>query len=324
MKFAAWMYFHLESRKYVDEYIEKCKSYVQGHEFVICEDIDSIKKEIVDTDVMIGWRITPEVFECAKNLKWIQFGSAGVDHTLFPELVNSSVIITTLGGINETCVAEHVISLMLALARRLDCAITSQNQKKYDRKIIADTADELFGKTLGIVGLGRIGLRIAHLAKAFGMNVVGTKKTVVSSLPNVDEVYAAQDLKKILPMCDYLVLVLPLTDSSKHLIGKDEINLMKDGARIINVARGIMLDHEALNDALISGKLKGAALDVFPKEPLEQDSPIFDFPNTIITPHTGASNPYYGQRAFDIFKQNFDAFVNCGQMINVYDREKGY
>ena len=317
------MAYHLESRAIVDDYISRIKDHLRGHEFVVCEDLESIKREIRDADVMIGWRITPEVFAQAKKLKWIQFGSAGVDHTIFPELLASNITLTTLSGIHTSPVAEHVLALMLALTRRLDLAMRLQSERRYERAELAATSDELAGKTVGIVGLGKIGQSIARLAMSFGMGVVGTKRTIDSSLM-VDEIYEPKDLDKILPKSDILVLVVPLTSETRALISRDEIAKMKQGAYLINVARGVMVDHEALAEALRSGKLRGAALDVFPQEPLPGDSPIWDMPNVIITPHTAASSPNYGKRAADIFKINLDAFIGGGDMINVYDKKRGY
>lgn len=323
MKFVVWMAYHLESREVVDRYIELIRPHIQGHDLVICEDVESIKREIADADAMIGWRITPEVFAEARRLKWIQFGSAGIDHTIFPELLDSDVILTNLAGIHTTVVAEHVIALMLALTRRLDTAIRLQDRRVYERSEIASTADELAGRTLGIVGLGKIGQNLARLAMAFGMSVAATKRTPEPGLM-VDELYEPRDLPRMLPKCDFVAVVVPLTEDTRALIGPEEIELMKDGACLINVARGAMVDHDALGGALRRGKLRGAALDVFPEEPLPPDSPIYDMPNVIITPHTAGSHPGYSERAARIFLHNLQAFCSGGEMLNVYDRAKGY
>lgn len=324
MKFVAWMAYHLESRRIVDDYIERVADSLAGHTFVICEDVGAVEREIVDADVMIGWRITPEVFARAKQLKWIQFGSSGIDHTIFPELIASDVILTTLSGIHIIPVAEHVMAMMLSLTRRLDLSMKLQMERRYDRAEIADTAGELAGKTIGIAGLGKIGMSIARLSAAFGMRVVGMKRTVGPALNGIDKIFAPEELHKMLPEVDMLVLVVPLTSETRELIGRREIEMMKDGAYFINVARGAMVDHEALGDALRSGKLRGAALDVFPTEPLPPASPIYNLPNTIITPHTAGSSRNYGERAASIFRQNLQAFLSGGEMINVYNRERGY
>lgn len=324
MKFVAWMAYHLESRAIVDDYIERISGNLHHHEFVICEDLDSIKREIADADVLICWRVTREVFACAKKLKWIQFGSAGIDHTVFPELHDSKVILTTLSGIHAIPVAEHVIGLMLSMTRRLDLAMKLQIERRYERDAIAGTAGELAGKTVGIVGLGNIGLRIARLAKAFGMRVVGTKRTPAGDFEGVDEVLEPEKLRAMLPEVDYLVLTVPLTPDTRELVHIDDIQLMKDGSYLVNIARAAMVNHEALGEALASGKLAGAALDVFPEEPLPPDSPLYDFPNLIVTPHTASSGRRYGERAAEVFVRNFKAFESGATMVNVYDRKRGY
>jgi D-2-hydroxyacid dehydrogenase (NADP+) len=324
MKFVAWMAYHLETREIVDDYIARIKPFLEGHELVVCEDVESVKQEIADADVMIGWRITPEVFAQAKKLRWIQFGSAGIDHTVFPELLASDVVLTTLSGIHTTVVAEHVFALMLAISRRLDLAGRLQMEQRYDRSELAATCFELAGKTLGIVGLGKIGKGIATRAKAFGMQVIGTKRDITTPVECVNELYSPDDLDKVLAVADFLVLVAPLTPATRALIGRREIGLMKPGACIVNVARGAMLDHEALGEALVTGKLRGAALDVFPEEPLPPNSPIYNLPNVIITPHTAGSHPGYSERAAEVFRANLKSFLSGGQMINVYDKTRGY
>lgn len=324
MKFVAWMAHHLESREIVDDYISRAAGYLEGHEFVICEDTESVMREIADADAMLGWRITPEVLDRAKRLRWIQFGSAGIDHTIFPELLDRGIVLTTLSGIHTVPVAEHVLALMLALTRRLDESMRLQSARRYERAEIASNADELAGKTIGIIGLGRIGLNIARLARAFEMRVVGTRRSAGAQTPNVDEVYPADEVHRVLPVSDFLVLVVPLTAATRALIGRQEIEMMKPGAYLVNVARGAMVDHGALGDALSSGKLRGAALDVFPDEPLRPDDAIYDLPNTIITPHTAGSSPCYGARAAGIFRRNLEAFPRVEEMVNVYRRERGY
>lgn len=324
MKLVAWMAYHLESRAIVDDYIQRVSEHLQGHEFVICEDLDSIQREIVDADVLVCWKVTPEVFACAKKLKWIQFGSAGIDHTIFPHLQASNVILTTMSGIHAIPVAEHVIGLMLAMTRRLDLAMKLQMERRYERDEIAATAAEMRGTTVGIVGLGKIGLSIAGLARAFGMRVLGTKRTPAGDFEGVERVYEPEDLRKMLPFVDYLVLTVPLTSSTRELIRMGEIALMRQGSYLVNIARGAMVNHEALGEALTSGKLAGAALDVFPEEPLPPDSPLYDFPNVILTPHTASSSENYAIRAADVFRRNFRALLGHTPMVNVYDRKRGY
>lgn len=324
MKFVFWLAKHLEAPEYVEELGRLMGEMLGGHEYVICRDDASIAREIVDADVYVGYRMTPELLISAKRLKWMQIGSAGIDHTIFPELLASDITITTFSGVQTAAVAEHVLALMLALSRGLHASLHQQTEHKFDRRQMASDNLELAGMTIGILGLGKIGLHAAKLAKAFGMRVIGTKRGVSASLPDADQVFTHDESEQVVFNCDWLVLTLPLTKDTTGLISADRITRMRDGAFIINVSRGAMLDHDALMEALKSGKLRGAALDVLPQEPLPTDSPLWDCPNLIITPHTGCANPHYAKRGADIFHQNLQAFLSGGEMINVYERERGY
>jgi len=213
---------------------------------------------------------------------------------------------------------------MLALSRRLNVSMRLQIEHRYDRSPISPTAGELRGKTVGILGLGKIGLELARVCKSLGMTVIGTKKSVAGKLDNVDKIFTVSDLDILLRESDYVVLVLPLTISTRSLIGQRELDLMKPIAFIINIARGQMIDEIALISALREGKLAGAALDVFTEEPLPSDSPLYDLPNVILTPHVAGSHPEYPERAFGIFKANLNAFERNRPLANVFDRKRGY
>jgi len=326
LKALIWAAHHLEAREIIDRFVAKVVDELEarGHEAVVCRDLDGAMSTIADADIMVGYRILPEMLACATRLRWIQFGSAGIDHTVFPGLLESGVIITNVSGIHRSAVSEHVLGLMLALSRRIDTAIRLQMERKYDRSPISPFADELAGRTVGIVGLGKIGLELARICKCLGMTVVGTKRTSARDLPYVDEVMSPSGLDRVLELSDFLVLVLPLTDMTRAMIGEREIGLMKSSAYIINVARGQMIDEQALTKALREGRLAGVALDVFAEEPLPPESPLYDLPNVIITPHVAGSHKRYAERAFEVFKANLDAFEAGRQMVNVYDRGRGY
>lgn len=317
---------HLETPELIERYVTLTTSYLaeQGHEVAVCRDTQCALREIEDADVVLCWKFPEELFAAAKRLKWIQFGSAGIDHTLFPELLESDIILTTVSGIHSTPVAEHVIGLTLALSRRIHLAIEQQMRGEWNRTPISHSACELAGKTMGIIGLGKIGLEIARLAKCFNMTVVGTKREVRGPLPNVDEALPPAKLESVLKQADVLVLVAPLTGGTKALIGPEEMDIMKKGSFIVNVARGQMIDHDSLIKRMESGYISGAALDVLPQEPLPPDSPLWHAQNIIITPHTAGSTPNYPDRAADVFRRNLNAFLSGRKMINVFDRQRGY
>jgi D-2-hydroxyacid dehydrogenase (NADP+) len=324
-KATVWVAYHLEAKDLIERYVEMVTGELEsrGHEVTVCRDLDSAIAAASTADIMVGWRIVPEILANAPRLKWVQFGSAGIDHSLFPELLSSEVILTTLSGIHRTPLSEHILALMLALSRRLDVAMRLQMDKRYDRTLFAGTADELRSRTVGIIGLGKVGQELARLCKCLGMTVIGTKRTR-EDLEHVDRVFMPDEMDEVLKSSDYLVLVLPLTSETKALIGSRELGLMKPTARLVNVARGQMVDEDALVDALRNEGLAGAALDVFTREPLPSDSPLYDLENVILTPHVAAAHRTYAERAFEIFKANLDAFESGAPMINVFDRDRGY
>ncbi len=326
MKAVFWVAHHLEDALIVDRYVDLAIRELEsrGHKAVVCRDTNSVISEIQDADIMIGYRILPAMFARAKKLKWIQFGSAGIDHTIFPELLESDIIITTMSGIHRTAVSEHVLGLMLALSRRIHTAIRNQEQHVYDRAVIAPFADNLSDKTAGIVGLGKIGTELARLCKSLGMKVIGTKRTIEGQLDYVDQVLPPTALDIVLKQADYVVLIVPLTADTQALIGERELKLMKPSAYIVNVARGRMIDEQALIQALREGWIAGAALDVFTQEPIPHDNPLWDLPNLIITPHVAGSFSGYSERAFEVFRENLNAFEEGQPMINVFNRQRGY
>jgi D-2-hydroxyacid dehydrogenase (NADP+) len=325
LKALVWIAYHLESLATVEKYIEKVESELKhrGHEVVICRDPECAAREIEDADIMICWRILPELFAKAKKLRWIQFGSAGIDHTLFPELLQSDVILTNLSGIHQTPVAEHVFGCILAFSRGIHTALRQQISHEWNRRPFAESCFELAGKTVGIIGYGRIGQEIGRIAKCFGMRVIGSKRTAANA-EYADEIVTQSDLPKLIKESDFLILVLPLTGDTTALLGEKELHSMKPGAYLINVARGQMVDYEALAKLLRKGRIAGVALDVFSPEPLPPDSELWDIPNCIITPHTAGMTSAYSDRAFAIFKENLNRFETGEGMINVFDRKRGY
>ncbi len=259
----------------------------------------------VDVLVISGaWQDT--LLQQAEKLKWIQ--AIGVGYNQFPlaELQRRGIRLTNAVGVNSNAVSEHALALILALARRLPEARDNQH-RKYWRPMISDPEardDEISGKTLGIVGLGAIGNRLASLAKAFGMRVIGTKGNPATYRGVADQVLPPERLGELLAVADFVVLSCPLTPKTTGLIGKAEFQCMRPSAYLINVARGPVVDEAALIAALQAGKIAGAALDVTVTEPLPPDSPLWEMPNVLITPHTAGETAQYEQRLVDIIVEN--------------------
>lgn len=283
---------------------------------------------IPDADVLFAGYLSPEMFRVAKNLKWIQTQLVGVDRYLFPEVIESTVILTNAGGVNSTAVSEHVIGMMLCLSRKLHFFIRNQTERKWKKSDaeLLPQLEELSGKTLGVIGLGRIGTEIARKAKCLGMIVIATKRNVTDSVPPyVDRFVPIEELKqKLLAESDYVVLQLPLTKETEGMFGEEHLRSMKKTAYLINAGRGRLVREDTLIRALDEGWIAGAALDAFEVEPLPQTSILWSMKNVIVTPHVAGLTPQYIDRLTEIFCENLARFIKNEPLINVVDKKSGY
>ena len=250
---------------------------------------------------------------CAPRLCFIQSISAGIDQYGKDALRIAGIRLASAQGVNAQAVAEHAMALILALSRRLPEARDNQAKRLW-RGMIGDLAqreDELSGKTLLIVGLGRIGGRLAHLAKAFDLRVVGIRRDPAGGRNGADEVHGLNQLRALLPQADIVALTCPLTPETEGLIGAEALSLMQPTAHLINVARGRVCVEAALVEALAHGRIAGAALDCTEVEPLARDSPLWAMPNVLITPHTAGETRRYEDRVIDLLLENI-AKLRCG------------
>jgi len=296
------------------EYIEKILS--SGTNVEITENIE-------EAEIFFGWGLSKDEFKKAKNLKWIQLTSAGVDHMLYDDIINSEVILTSASGVHPKPIAEHVFGLILSWTRRIDVAIKGKIEKRWNKDEI-EWCDELTGKTMGIIGYGNIGQEIGRIAKCFDMKVIGLKKKKENVKIQPYELLTFQDLDKLLKDSDIIVTVLPHTKETENFISEEEFKKMKHNVIFVNVGRGRTVDEKALIKALKEGKIQCALLDVFYDEPLPDDSPLWDMENVIITPHIAGMTPYYDERVVEIFLKNLKEYPNFERMINVVDKEAGY
>jgi len=270
----------------------------EGKEILIKEgfqvdEVGKISKEellniISPYDVLIvrsGTKVTREVIEKGENLKIIGRAGVGLDNIDIEAATEYGIIVMNAPEGNTISAAEHTIALIFSLARNIPIANQTLKNGKWEKKKFVGT--ELYGKTLGIIGLGRIGKRVANLAKGIGMKVIGYDPYVIEE--EIRELGITMvNFEGVLKQADILTFHLPLTEETYHMISDKEFEIMKDGVMIVNCARGGIIDEEALVRYLKKGKVKGAALDVFEKEPIES-SPLFEFENVIVTPHLGAS-----------------------------------
>lgn len=241
------------------------------------------------------------------NVRLIQLCSAGYDHFDVAALRSRGIRLANAAGANANAVSEHAFALLLALTRRMSEARDNQH-KRFWRGMISNLSgreDELAGKTMLIVGLGRIGQRIARIAKAFDMRVIGIKRSA-EAVPGVDLVASQSDLLRLLPEADAVVLACPLTAETRGLIDATALRAMKPSAYLINVARGPVADEAALIEALTSGRIAGAGIDVTAVEPLDQTSPLWSLGNVVLTPHTAGETRMHEANVIDILIENLE------------------
>jgi phosphoglycerate dehydrogenase-like enzyme len=269
------------------------------------------------------------LIDALPDLKWIQLQYSGADRYLIPEVRERKVILTNARGIGSEALAEHAFALMLSFVRCLPQAYANQVKKVWYRDL---PLDQLAGKTLGIAGFGAAGRELACKAKAAHMTVLasrrggqtGKRPYQVEDCEAADRMFfGLEGIREMLPLCDFVTVVLPLTEETRGIFGEDWLRLMKPKAFLINVSRGGVVQERALIRALQEGWIRGMASDVFEKEPLPGDSPLWAMPNVIITNHFGAINPAYFNEVVDLFVRNVERFRNGKQLVNELNQQ-GY
>ena len=268
-----------------------------------------------------GKRFASLVEDCPR-VRWLHTASAGVDHVLTPAVkAKPGIVVTDSGPAFEIAISEFVLAWMLLVARRLPELMAFQRQRRWESVV----QQELYGQTVGIVGLGPIGLGIAARAKAFGMRTLGLRRRDLPA-ENVDEVLTGQEgLVRLLAESDYVIVAAALTGETRALLGPAEIVLMKPSAWLINIARGGLIDEPALIRALQNGKIAGACLDVFAQEPLPLDSPLWDLPNVHIAPHNSPGwTAGLRERQKALFLSNLARFSRGEALENAVDIVQGY
>ncbi len=258
------------------------------------------------------------------GLRWVQATAAGAGEQVGAAQLTDEelarVIVTSGAGIHATPLAEFALFGMLAFAKDLPRMLADQRARRWGHYPVA----ELSGRTLLIVGLGQIGAQVARLAAAFGMRVVGLNRTGSGDHPHVDELDRIDALGDRLPEADAIVISLPLTPQTTGLLDATAIARIKPGATLVNVGRGGVLDEPALIDALRSGRLAGAALDVFAIEPLAADSPLWELPNVLVSPHTAGLSVYENERLVSLFVENLRRYLRGEDLLNRVDPQLLY
>jgi glyoxylate/hydroxypyruvate reductase A len=260
----------------------------------------------------------------APRVRWIQASSSGIGEWVRAlDIVHSPIVVSNAAGIHSAQLAEFVVFAMLYFARDWPRLAAEQRAHRWERCAI----ETLEGKTLGIVGLGNVGRATARLAKAFGMRTIATRRSPAGAAAGSDEVdalYGPDGMARVLGASDYLALCVPQTAETVGLLGTAEIAVIKPGAVLINIARGSVIDEPAMIAALRSGHLRGAALDVVAREPLAAESPLWDMPNVLITPHSMSTGIDENQRLTTLFCDNLRRYLAEQPLLNVIDKVRGY
>lgn len=282
---------------------------------IVTADTPAESRDHIETvEAVVTYDFDDDLLAAATNLRWIQCLSAGVNHYELDAIRAREIILTNSSGIHAEPIAEQVLCYLLMFERGLVEGVRQQAGNAWERF----EGGELRGKALGVIGVGAIGSRVAALGSALGMEVVGTKRDT-SDCPNaVDELYAVEEYHDLLLRSDYVVLACPLTEETEGLIGREEFRMMSSETVLVNIARGDVVDEEALIRALRSKSIRGAGLDVFSEEPLPADSPLWDLSNVVVTPHMAGSTPKKPERWRKIIVQNYEALAagEIDEMVN--------
>ncbi len=289
---------------------------------------------VAGAEVYMGMGVAREIFLAATTgpgarLRWAHTGSAGVGGALFPEMRSSAVVLTNSAGVMGPPMAETVMAMVLYFARGFDLALESARRREWIKDAIYESASpvrEIGDATLGVVGYGGVGRELARRARALGMRVLATRRTPAPEAAEGEVEILSGDagLRRLLAESDYVALTVPATPETTGLISAGQFALMKATAVLINVARGSIVDETALIEALRSGRLRGAGLDVFAKEPLSPESPLWSMPNVLITPHVSAVSPAYWRRETDLIVENLRRYIEGRELLNVVRKDRGY
>lgn len=293
---------------------------------------DALREALVahpEADVVVSFFPPADTLSLAPQLKWIALPSAGADHAIRAGIAQpGGPVVTTASGIHAVPIGEFVLSLMLMWVRHWPQIIDYQRAATWPDAAGREQLHgrELDGATLGVIGLGAIGRHVARLGRAFGMRIVATRRSasVGASDPDADLLVSPDRLGDLLAASDFVVVSVPATAETRHLIGADELRMMRRNAFLINISRGSAIDEAALVAALTDGVIGGAGLDVFETEPLPAESPLWRLPNVILSPHVAGNTDQYSRRFTDLFLENLARYRAGEPLHNVVDVERGY
>jgi len=306
--------------------VERIVRSLPGDVIVDAREADERRRAFADADVAFATKMSAAEFALARNLRWVHSSAVGIGPVLSPALVASPVVVSNSRGIHSPAIAEHAIALVLALRRSIHTSVSRQAAREWAQVELESVPVRPLAETeLLVVGLGTIGERVARMAAALGMRVTAVRRRVDATAPGgVTAVGGPDELADLLPSADVVVLAVPTTDETKALIGPAELARMKPTAIIVNVARGKLIDEDALADALEARRIAAAGLDAFRVEPLPPEHRLWALPNALITPHSASFTGDYWTPVVDLFLDNVARFKRGAPLVNLVDKVRGY
>lgn len=297
-----------------------------GHpaKFTFGWDLDGVRRALPETEVVLLWnlrsRLLRQAWPSATRLEWVHTAGAGVDSVIFPELAASEVLLTNSRGVFDEAMAEYAMALMLAAAKDLPVTIELQARHEWRFRL----TETLAGKRLVVIGPGSIGRAVARRAAAFGMEVSAVGRRARDGDVDFQRIVDRDGLIGALAEADYVVLTVPLTPASRGMLGPQALAAMRPTARLVNLARGGVVDEPALVEALAAKRIAWAALDVFADEPLDESSPLWDLPNVLVSPHMSGDTAESEPAVVELFLDNLDRWTRGMPLRNVVDKRLGF
>lgn len=286
---------------------------------IAVKDAD-LMSEVGDAEVVYG-RIPRDAFLAARQLRWVQSIGVGFETMLYPEMIESDVIMTNTAGAYDTAMAEHAISLILASTRLISHFERNRKTRTWERN---RTVTQIEGRCVCVLGLGSIGRGIVSRLHALGMEVIAVDAQVKTPPEGVDRIFKPEGMLEALSLADVVAVALPLNARTKGLLNAECFDHMKETALVVNVARGDIINESDLIQALQSNKIGGAGLDVFEQEPLLESSPLWDMENVVLTPHVAGWSAEGWDNQGDIFVENLRRYLEGEPLLNVVDKRLGY
>ncbi len=327
MKLLIALYHRFELWQMPEWFSERLRQEFPQLEVVHLPNYDRATEEVADADICISWSLRGEQIRTAKKLRWIHSTAAAVHQLMTPELRASDIVVTNARDVHGPVVAEHALALAFALAKRLPQAVKYQQQKRWAQHDLWNAPSrprELNEATMTIVGLGGIGKPLARLAKSLGMRVIGVREHPERGSEVTDILYGFGELDRALSQGDFVVLAVPVTPKTHCLMNTERLARLKPDAYLINVGRGVLIDEEALAQALRAGCFAGAALDVTTEEPLPQESPLWHMENVLITPHIAGLTDRMWERHYAHYTENLRRYLAGKPLLWRVDKQRGY